>query len=535
MLSQHENLGLFYRELYRSKFKAAIAAGTARPLVLPFDLVGSFILPALYLCIPHTRRPWLYRMRFAVMALVIYLNLAMIGCTSSANVAVAYGAGLLGGWGIIWTMMLLIWTRPQFEAARVERRPRRPKTVANGNGAVSGAGVETQGKATAPDERVSKVLDEYEYYWQSYPADGSFLTRLDWVTDLLTAFRGSGWNWAISSIPHFQRPVNPHSGELVKLDTIPLVTRSGYTRFRTYSSFLRDRLWRIALSYLALDFCSVSMMKDPYFILGPDGPHRHPLPPHLAALSDPLLQAWRSALSLLGIICAIHLVFSLDQLCRTIPIPVTLGPRADLWHYPSTFGSFANVPRRGLAGFWGAWWHQTFRAAFTAPAAWLARRGLLPRSPANSAAAGLVAFLLSGALHAAGAATAGIVATTTSPSPSSSSLAFFLLSWVGVVAQAAWGAGPAPALLLLLPRGRWRRWVSGAANVAFVGLWLHFTRWALVDDLSRSAIWLFEPVPASPLRALGLGRPGDSWWRWDRDLSPRWYVGRRWWETGITL
>jgi len=195
MASGVENLGLFYRELYRNRFKADVVAGAARPLILPFDLLGSFIVPVLYLCVPHTRRPWLYRMRFVVMALILYLNLAMMRNTSSANMAVAYGVGLMGAWGIIWGMKLLIWTRPQFEAARVETRRRKKGLVVNGNGDIWGRGVKrdaAQRRSTAPDESVSETLEEYEYYWQAYPADGPFMTRLDWVVDLVTAFRGSG-------------------------------------------------------------------------------------------------------------------------------------------------------------------------------------------------------------------------------------------------------------------------------------------------------------------------------------------------------
>lgn len=196
MSSEPENLGLFYRELYRSQFRADVVAGAARPLILPFDLLGPFIIPILYLCIPHTQRPWLYKMRFAVMALSIYTSFAMMHSASSANVAVAYGVGLMGSWGTIWGMKLLIWTRPQFDAARVQTRRRKPRgIVPNGNGTLSERRAKcekVQEKTTAPDETVCEALDEYEYYWQPYPADGPFLTRLGWVVDLVSAFRGAG-------------------------------------------------------------------------------------------------------------------------------------------------------------------------------------------------------------------------------------------------------------------------------------------------------------------------------------------------------
>ncbi len=33
---------------------------------------------------------------------------------------------------------------------------------------------------------------EFEYYWQGYPDDGSFLTRLDWAFDIVSTFRMTG-------------------------------------------------------------------------------------------------------------------------------------------------------------------------------------------------------------------------------------------------------------------------------------------------------------------------------------------------------
>jgi hypothetical protein len=188
------NLGDHVREVYRADFRARVAAGTVRPFSLPYDLVGSFILPALYLSIPHTRRPWLYRARFLVFAAVVLLNLRMMGEASSINVAPAYAVGLMGAWGILWSATLLLWTRPQFDAERVQRRRRRRRESSGGdanrnawhesNGDTLGASkrpvrarekgrrlaAENQSQAS-PDETVARALaDGYEYHWEAFPA-----------------------------------------------------------------------------------------------------------------------------------------------------------------------------------------------------------------------------------------------------------------------------------------------------------------------------------------------------------------------------
>ncbi len=181
----------------RSAFEAAVARGEARPLVVPWCLVGAFVLPALYLAVPHTKRPWLYRARFLVVAAVAGLGLDMMRNTSSTNMACAYATGLIAAWGTVWALTLLVWTRPQFDAERVQRRLVKPKTPAaaaawNGNGN-NGHAV---GELKAPDESVARGLAQgYEYYWQAFPADAPFLARLDWAVDLCLAFRGPG-TWA---------------------------------------------------------------------------------------------------------------------------------------------------------------------------------------------------------------------------------------------------------------------------------------------------------------------------------------------------
>lgn len=41
-------------------------------------------------------------------------------------------------------------------------------------------------------------------------------------------------------------------------------------------------------------------------------------------------------------------------------------------------------------------------------------------------------------------------------------------------------------------------------RLAYVHVWFHHTA-PLVDDFARGRLWLYEPDPIGPLRALGLG------------------------------
>ena len=208
------NLGLYQRELYRAHFRERVAAGNASLFILPYAALGTFILPILYLTIPHVKRPWLYRTRFALYAFIVAFNLHEMGRSSSTNMAAAYAVGLFQSWGIIWIATVLIWMAPQFEAERIEKRPRAISAQAGGSsqagnghaGAPTSNGhaktknvvaAENSQAAAAPDEDVAGNLAEYEYYWQAYPSEAPFLTRLDWAMDLVLAFRGSGMTYSL--------------------------------------------------------------------------------------------------------------------------------------------------------------------------------------------------------------------------------------------------------------------------------------------------------------------------------------------------
>ncbi|KAI1208081.1 uncharacterized protein F4807DRAFT_164701 [Annulohypoxylon truncatum] len=601
---QNANLATTYRELYRAKFQNDVRAGTKTPFLVPLHLLGVWIIPTLYLAIPHKNRPWLYRARWLVLAFIVAFNLNIILHVSSPDCAAGYGAGLVGSWGVVWNFTLLVWTRPQWEAKRVNIRRKKTledvrsnsheesttlassQTLENGNAATN----ELAGGCTKEDPReqsqatglqlnehrandhgplhnvkerrthtgtkppekgtgISEMLpsprengngtwsaaeleklaaeQEFEYYWQEYPADASLWTRIDWVFDIVSTFRMTGWNWAIPCLPPYEPPAEVGNYQLPLSSVGPQRTKQGYSRCLTRKELFLNRLiYNILPNYIIADFCAVFMTADPYFILGPE--HNKPLPPHLSSLSPFSLFLYRTTLSFAGTVCALSLLFSAGQIALALlpPFPQILRFRAHPWHLPTVNGSFAQVLDRGLAGFWGAWWHQTFRFGFSAPTRFFLRHKYLkPGSPAAQLTSAAFAFLTSGFLHASGSHSA-----VPSHSRWYAPPLFFFLAGLGTTLQSRLSRLLAPYTKRL------PRWARRAGNLAFVTVWMFATSWLLVDDFARCGIWLFEPVPVSVLRALGIGPVADRRvWRVDVGSLVRWYQGRRWWEVGIAI
>lgn len=175
---------------YRDAFQADIETGRAQRFTIPYHFIPAYVIPMLYMSIPHVRRPWLYRARWLVLILVVSFNLDMMRSTSSTNVALAYATGLWACWSIMHNLAMLVWSRPQFEAERVARRRRsremRKQETQIGEVTHSGSRAQDQGTAPGAD------TEQFEYYWQAFPADGTFLERLEWAFDLYSSFRGAG-------------------------------------------------------------------------------------------------------------------------------------------------------------------------------------------------------------------------------------------------------------------------------------------------------------------------------------------------------
>lgn len=201
-----DRLDVAVRTAYRTAFLDALNDGRAKPLLIPFSILGTSVVPTLWLTIPHTSRPWVYQTRWLVMAFVICFNVHVTQTASSTNFACAYVVGLMATWGTILTMNLLIWRRPQFDAARVIKVKLGKKTVKGENGNLK-ADNEHMGEDGLRQRKQNAVAvsygdcdgandekekDEHHYIWQTFPEKGTFLDRLGWALDLSLSFRGAG-------------------------------------------------------------------------------------------------------------------------------------------------------------------------------------------------------------------------------------------------------------------------------------------------------------------------------------------------------
>lgn len=202
------------RAMYRDTFRASVARGEKMPLVVPYSLLGAFIIPIAWLTIPQARYPWVYSTRWLIALFVIVFNVHVTQRTSSDNIAMAYLTGLLAAWGIIYNLNIIIWTRPQLTAARIIRR--KTTDLATENGSIVSKhpdpnmynkesivrrrpanGTRSRESMSPPDGEAlahiaTKRKDDFEYVWQPFPVDGRFSERLNWVFDLATSFRGCG-------------------------------------------------------------------------------------------------------------------------------------------------------------------------------------------------------------------------------------------------------------------------------------------------------------------------------------------------------
>lgn len=323
-------------------------------------------------------------------------------------------------------------------------------------------------------------------------------------------------------IPHPRLPSTRVSGEAVDMSSVPLQTSSGYRTYPTQAAFLRSKLGSSLFAYLSLDFLKILMMRDPYFAYGTT--FTPVLPDHLAWLPLWALTLFRHILFLWALYAILLWILSFIDLVGYYLISLLLPMRGELWQYSSAFGSIDVILDRGLAGFWGVWWHQTFRVPFAGPANYLLRNGhVAPRTLQAKAAGMFFAFAQSGFLHGCGSWSS--IPDTKIWYP----MTFFMLSGMGVVVQSA-------ACVLLRPAiDRAPRALRRAANLVYVLLWLHVTVWPLVEDFTHLGVWFIEPVPFSPFRALGFGQTENNWYRIEKDALPHWVVGEHWWQSGLAL
>lgn len=397
-------------------------------------------------------------------------------------------------------------------------------------------GRSTQTQERQPEATGGRVLDgrkrhdtqentnrsRYLLVWQAYPQD--ILHRLDWVMDLCTNFRGPGWNWHVQTLSTARYP-SP---------TLPALSLSSRKSFRR--SAIRDFIFW----YFLVDAIKTAVTHDPYFwgIASISSPALSvAYLPSWLALSPPLSKLYRLLLSLAGVFSALSFIFTLSPLTFAILAPLfkldklTHSPLLEPLLYPPYWGFFVrSVLDKGLAGWWGNWWHQLFRMGMSEPSRVLIEKlGSDPRGWKARCVRLVIAFGISGVIHA------GASYTTFGPEtrPLLGSFSFFIFQAFGILAeQVVFDTLGISKTLLMCPRP-----LKRAGTCLYLMIWFYLSAPWLIDDIATGGVWLFEPVPISIFRGLGLGAGDQGWWCWHGEWATWWsgFDGTPWWRKGIAI
>ncbi|MCJ1405076.1 hypothetical protein MMC11_008302 [Xylographa trunciseda] len=532
-----------YRELvtlYEQQFNEAIAKGVYSPYVWPYRSLGVYFV-IVYLLIPPTSSKLVFYARYPVFAFNVYWALKAIRECRSAAVSTGYGIGLLDAWAILWLAAVLIFDDGRSDFHRIENaeavddidressgNPVHEVDEAEATGSTASNELRqrrTNGSAIKENAGLEESSAMTKYAWQNHPAN--FYQRVEWVADLISNFRLIGWSHQINSIPSPPPSILDNLQPSAKpLKQTPPVVSTGVSRYPESRTLLRTKLTTIALGYLAIDTLKVVMMADPYFWGLTSAPPPSYLP-SLVTSSPALTRIWRLLISLAGAYVSLQSIMALAAPVFVGLIgPRILGLRAATWQYPDVYGSYNIVFRKGLAGWWGGWWHQTFRFAFEAPQKYIVKQlGLKERGLTAKLLGLTIAFVCSGGLHAAGS-------TTMWPAtrPLDGAFTFFILQPVGIILQMSFSQ----LLENMGLREKLPTWLRGAGNFVAVHVWFYYTAPLLTDDFARGGIWLFEPVPISIWRGLGFGAEGEGWWCWHGRIIS-WYSAEKWWQSGLAF
>jgi hypothetical protein len=519
-------------EHYYAEYDRNVASGKYRPFLYPWGTLGALVV-IIYLLIPHQNRPWLKNCRFLVFAWIVAFAIYSTLYTRAKGMAPAFGVGLISAWSVVWVSAILICNDAQTDFQRIERlegvfKSSKPQDKDESS--------KLQEKDDTTTEDMTKghsgpTARHGSFAWQPYPLT-PFIERLDWVLDIFCNFRGAGWNWRTSALPP---PPKAIQEQLRRNSALQPKTsnRTHAGQVKSYASraeLLRANLWTFVTGYVLIDAIKTLTMHDPYFW---GLVHRSPptyFPFTLYAHSPTLTHISRLLITMLAIKTALRTLFALGPLffCGLLS-PALIGARAEYWVYPESWASYLIVLDKGLAGWWGSWWHQTFRFAFQEPSRKIIEvLGVDPRSAGAKAGQLAIAFALSGLVHACGSWTAAGESY-----PISGPFAFFMVQAAGIFVESSLTQALKPTGLAdKIPRR-----VKQVFTFVYVHVWFYFTAHMLCDDFTRCGIWLFEPVPISLFRGLGFGADKrDGWWCWwGLGNVIRWHVGETWLTTGVAF
>jgi hypothetical protein len=505
--THHERISQL-NAIYRSNISQEIYL----PFGYPWGLYGAFIV-LLYFVIPHGRSPRLYGARWVVWGLNFVYAIYTIKNTRAQGAVLAYAVGFGMGWSILWTTTTLLVYDGQQEFFRIERSSRKNE---------GGSSADSASRNTALNLQEGRGRQKNDCYaWRPFPTS-SFLHRLDWVVDLMVSFRGVTWSWRIANLP--DPPVQVLE---VPRDWNARHIRSARVKRNTYTkkeALLRTSLLNFIKGYILVDVLKTLSLHDPFFWGFTDAqPPSHF--PSLIRSSATLTRTYRLILAQLGIYYTLQTAFQLGPLLFVGLLgSTTIGVSGEYWVYPPEWGSYHSVFDRGLAGWWGEWWHQTFRFFFDAPAKRAVQLCGMEQSSLLAKTSHLfIAFSLSGFVH--GCASYTSIGDTR---PLRGAFLFFLLQPVGILIQRA----VSQRLAALGISHRTPTLVKHVANFVFVHIWFFYTAPLLVDDAAQGGQFLWEPVPVSFARALGLGTVGDSWWCWNGPFYS-WHRGKYAFQSGF--
>ncbi|PGH23390.1 hypothetical protein AJ80_02500 [Polytolypa hystricis UAMH7299] len=548
-----ELLPVSYRALLNdreARFERELASGHFMPLLFPHNFAPPFIL-IVALLIPHRHSSVSKLVRCVSYICILYWTYWNTSNCRTLGLGNGYGVGLVSFWFAAWSASLLLFNDVQRDFKRIERsivaldrketqnpptdsRSETAKSTALANDDSStngyrwrqGSAISSLKASSMSTVETDVVQETYLFRWQGYPETRGH--RLTWILDLISSFRGPWWNFRSSTLPplpdSIPAQVKSTTSKEAKWQTVDLNSTKAafWFIFRTF-----------AICYIVLDILKVTVMRDPYFwgmISAPPpkpldalGPLRSILLTHIYRLSIFILALFTGLTFIPAIPSLIYLSLSLiPGFRRWISIPMEAP-----WQYPRLFGPFfSSIMDHGLPGAWSKWWHQLFRPSFTAPSAWLFPR--LPTSwqkpPVKLLLFSFTAFTLSGMYHAFGSYT-----QFADTKPFYGTFMFFFLQAPGAILQSLLAK-------LLVPRLPFRppRWLRRLTNILVFVIWVGVTGPLLADDFAKGGVWLFEPIPISPLRGLGFGAQGEGWWCWHGKWVTVWR-GEEWWNVGLRI
>ena len=308
--------------------------------------------------------------------------------------------------------------------------------------------------------------------WQSMPT--SVYKRLFWILDLLGSLRALHWS-------HGQRQNH--------------VSAATSKKHAHHTPSLRSNIRKLLLIYLFADALKEIIAMDPYFW----GYTEHVPPDYIGSiLPSALVQAYRMLVAFATFYIALDFAYTVSLLLFiNILGPSIAGTWGHEWAYRPLYGNLNSVAKRGLQGWWGAWWHQCFRFMLTSPTNAIINKLRIRKRGVVARTLGLVIpFLISGAIHAFGSYT---MLGETRPI---NAFLFFVLQPVGIALQTigSWTLSRFGLMNNKIPRH-----FRDAANIAFTVFWLLWTFPLLADDFAKGGLWLTEPFPVSVIQVLGLG------------------------------